>query len=79
MRINPRGTAFEDGRATDGDREQRRYERAHDPSRVLVLSDGVCAIIITLLVLEVDVPDRIRRAKRSFKSCRPSGPQSSHS
>jgi len=41
----------------DEDRKQQRYERAHDPSRVLVLSDGVCAIIITLLVLEVHVPE----------------------
>ena len=36
---------------------RRRYERAHDPSRVLTLSDGVYAIIITLLVLEIHVPD----------------------
>jgi uncharacterized membrane protein len=32
-------------------------ERTHDPSRVLALSDGVFAIIITLLVLEVQVPE----------------------
>jgi uncharacterized membrane protein len=32
-------------------------ERIHDPSRVLALSDGVFAIIITLLVLEVHVPE----------------------
>ena len=32
-------------------------ERTHDPSRVLALSDGVFAIVITLLVLEVHVPE----------------------
>ena len=32
-------------------------ERAHDPARVLALSYGVFAIIITLLVLEVHVPE----------------------
>ena len=33
------------------------YNRAHDPARVLALSDGVFAIIITLLVLEIHVPE----------------------
>jgi uncharacterized membrane protein len=33
------------------------FERQHDPSRVLAVSDGVFAIIITLLVLEVHVPE----------------------
>jgi uncharacterized membrane protein len=39
--------------------EQARalFERQHDPTRVLALSDGVFAIIITLLVLEIHVPE----------------------
>lgn len=42
---------------TDDERVRQRYEREHDPSRVLALSDGVFAIIITLLVLEIHVPE----------------------
>jgi uncharacterized membrane protein len=41
----------------DQERELKRYDRLHDPARVLGLSDGVFAIIITLLVLEIQVPD----------------------
>ena len=37
--------------------ELRRYDRQHDPARVLALSDGVIAIVITLLVLEIHVPE----------------------
>ncbi len=41
----------------DTEQEVRRYDRQHDPARVMALSDGVVAIIITLLVLEIHVPD----------------------
>jgi len=42
----------------EGDEQVRAsFERKHDPSRVLTLSDGVFAIIITLLVLDVHVPE----------------------
>jgi TMEM175 potassium channel family protein len=34
-----------------------RAERRRDPSRVLALTDGVFAIIITLLVLDIHVPE----------------------
>ncbi len=40
------------------DEQQREYvERQNDPMRVLALSDGVFAIILTLLVLEIRVPE----------------------
>jgi hypothetical protein len=39
------------------DPQGRHYERAHDVSRVLAMSDGVFAIIVTLLVLKIHVPD----------------------
>jgi len=41
----------------DADLARELAERLHDPARVLALSDGVFAIIITLLVLEVHVPE----------------------
>ena len=41
----------------DADAARVLVERQHDPARVLALADGVFAIIITLLVLEVHVPE----------------------
>jgi uncharacterized membrane protein len=51
-------TEVQVGRTGEGDEQARALlERTHDPARVLALSDGVFAIIITLLVLEVHVPE----------------------
>jgi uncharacterized membrane protein len=41
----------------DADSARALLERLHDPARVLALTDGVFAIIITLLVLEIHVPE----------------------
>jgi uncharacterized membrane protein len=41
----------------DQTRELLRSERQHDPARVMALADGVIAIVITLLVLEIHVPE----------------------
>jgi uncharacterized membrane protein len=52
-----------DGRevARGGDESAKApFERKHDPSRVLALSDGVFAIIITLLVLDIHLPELTR-------------------
>jgi len=54
----------------DHGQEKSSYERSHDPSRVLALSDGVCAIIITLLVLEVHVPEHISRGETLLEELR---------
>jgi uncharacterized membrane protein len=46
------------GRAREGgEAANAMLERLHDPARVLALTDGVFAIIITLLVLEIHVPE----------------------
>jgi uncharacterized membrane protein len=50
-----KGVAADPARA--GDHARARFEREHDPSRVLAITDGVFAIIITLLVLDVHVPE----------------------
>jgi hypothetical protein len=44
------------GRARESDERGTTLERMRDPSRVLALSDGVFAIIMTLLVLDIRVP-----------------------
>jgi Endosomal/lysosomal potassium channel TMEM175 len=45
------------GQAREGDEQARAaLEWIRDPSRVLALSDGVFAIIMTLLVLDIRVP-----------------------
>jgi uncharacterized membrane protein len=51
-------TEVQVGRTRERDEQAgAMLERTHDPSRVLALSDGVFAIVITLLVLEVHVPE----------------------
>jgi uncharacterized membrane protein len=40
-----------------GEPNRELLEHLHDPARVLALTDGVFAIIITLLVLEIHVPE----------------------
>src|SRR6266536_2044348 len=45
------------GRTRGGDEQTKALlEHTHDPSRVLALSDGVFAIISTLLVLDIHLP-----------------------
>jgi uncharacterized membrane protein len=59
----------------EGDEPARTlFERLHDPSRVHALSDGVFAIIITLLVLDVHVPELTENLSlnQALKEIRPS-------
>jgi uncharacterized membrane protein len=58
----------------DHDRARRLFKRNHDPARVMALSDGVFAIIITLLVLEIRVPDLTgdQRLAEALSEIRPS-------
>ena len=58
----------------DQTRELRRYDRQHDPARVMALSDGVFAIIITLLVLEIHVPELTggQSLREALREVRPS-------
>ena len=52
------------GRAREGgEPASAMLERLHDPARVLALTDGVFAIIITLLVLEIHVPSSPRATR----------------
>ena len=41
---------------SDQERAQEVLERTRDPGRVMALTDGILAIIMTLLVLEIHVP-----------------------
>jgi uncharacterized membrane protein len=56
--------------------DQRRaaLERGHDPARVIALSDGVFAIVMTLLVLDVHLPEVSGRTSLQdvLKQIRPS-------
>ncbi len=58
----------------DKNQSLEEYERAHDPARVLTLTDGVFAIILTLLVLELHVPDLTtgQSLREAIREIRPS-------
>jgi TMEM175 potassium channel family protein len=54
------------------ERTRQIYERGTDPTRVLAMSDGVFAIILTLLVLEIHLPElgpgqTVRNALREIR------------
>ena len=73
------GYDAEDARAKgwprmDAEIARQRFEREHDPGRVLALTDGVVAIIITLLVLEIHVPELSegQSLKEAMEEVRPS-------
>ena len=54
-------TEVQVGRTQERDAPARDLlEHTHDPARVLALSDGVFAVVITLLVLEIHVPELAR-------------------
>src|SRR5262245_23684787 len=54
--------------------DQQRYERIHDPQRLITLSDGVFAIVLTLMVLEIHVPEftEATRLRSALEDIRPS-------
>ena len=56
------------------DAHRAMLERLHDPARVLALSDGVFAIITTLLVLEIHVPELTQghTLREALRETRPS-------
>jgi uncharacterized membrane protein len=58
----------------DRERERQSYERTHDPARVMALTDGVFAIILTLLVLEIHVPELAseKGLRQALQEIRPS-------
>lgn len=58
----------------DQQRERQSYERTHDPARVMALCDGVFAIVITLLMLEIHVPElsRGQTLGKALEEIRPS-------
>jgi uncharacterized membrane protein len=58
----------------DDEPARASFERKTDPSRVLALTDGVFAIIITLLVLEIHVPQLTqgKSLNQALRELRPS-------
>jgi uncharacterized membrane protein len=56
----------------DQELARQRYERIHDPSRLIALSDGVFAIVLTLMVLEIHVPTDRTSLTTALREIRPS-------